>query len=122
MISVSVNFPLEKAVVEFDSAQISVREIVATVQRIGYGASVRTETVEYEDREQISREVEIRKQRNNLIIAAVLGIPVAIGNMGMMFPSLLGFIPSFLFDPVVLFILSTLILIFPGRQFFVGTF
>src|SRR5690606_9882855 len=32
------------------------------------------------------------------------------------------FIPSFLFDPVVLFILSTLILIFPGRQFFVGTF
>ena len=122
VISVSVNFPLEKAVVEFDSAQISVREIVATVQRIGYGASVRTETVEYEDREQISREVEIRKQRNNLIIAAVLGIPVAIGNMGMMFPSLLGFIPSFLFDPVVLFILSTLILIFPGRQFFVGTF
>ncbi|AKB12718.1 Cu+-exporting ATPase [Methanosarcina thermophila] len=122
VISASVNFPLEKAVVEFDSAQISVREIIAAVRRIGYGASVRTEAVEYEDREQISREAEIQKQKNNLIIAAVLGIPVAIGNMGMLFPSLMGFIPSFLFDPVVLFILSTLILIFPGRQFFVGTF
>jgi Cu+-exporting ATPase len=122
VISASVNFPLEKAVVEFDSAQISVREIVATVQRIGYGASVRTETVEYEDREQMSREAEIRKQRNNLIIAAVLGIPVAIGNMGMLFPFLSAVTPHFLTDPIVLFVLSTLILIFPGRQFFVGTF
>ncbi|RXA17806.1 heavy metal translocating P-type ATPase [Methanosarcina sp. MSH10X1] len=122
VISASVNFPLEKAVVEFDSSRISVREIIAAVQGIGYGASVRTESVEYEDREQMFREAEVRRQRNNLIIAAVLGIPVAIGNMGMMFPSLSGLIPSFFFDPIVLFILSTLILIFPGRQFFVGTF
>ncbi|MGB9940147.1 heavy metal translocating P-type ATPase [Methanosarcina sp.] len=122
VISASVNFPLEKAVVEFDSARISVREIIAAVRGIGYGASVRAETVDYEDREQISREAEIRRQRNNLITAAVLGIPVAIGNMGMMFPFLSEFIPSFFFDPIVLFILSTLILIFPGRQFFVGTF
>jgi P-type Cu+ transporter len=121
VISASVNFPLEKAVVEFDSARISVREIIAAVQGIGYGASVRAETVEYEDREQMTRDAEIRRQRNNLIIAAVLGIPVAVGNMGMMFPFLSEFIPSFFFDPIVLFILSTLILIFPGRQFFVGT-
>ena len=122
VISASVNFPLEKAVVEFDSSRISVREIIAAVKRIGYGASVRAETVEYEDREQISREAEIRRQRNNLIIAVVLGIPVSLGNMGMIFPLLSAFTPHFLSDPVVLFILSTLILIFPGRQFFVGTF
>ena len=121
VISVSVNFPLEKAVVEFDSSRISVREIVAAVQGIGYGASVKTETVEYEDREQMSRDAEIRRQRNNLIIALVLGIPVSLGNMSMIFP-FLSFVPSFLSDPVVLFILSTLILLFPGRQFFVGTF
>ena len=121
VISVSVNFPLEKAVVEFDSSRISVREIIAVVQRIGYGASVKAETIEYEDREQMSRDAEIRRQRNNLIIAVVLGIPVSLGNMSMIFP-FLSFVPSFLSDPVVLFILSTLILLFPGRQFFVGTF
>jgi Cu+-exporting ATPase len=38
VISASVNFPLEKAFVEFDSSQISVREIIAAVQGIGYGA------------------------------------------------------------------------------------
>lgn len=122
VISASVNFPLEKAVVEFDSARISVREIVSTVQGIGYRASVKTEAVEYEDREQMSRDTEIRRQRNNLIIAFVLGIPVAFGNMSMAFPFLMTFTPHFLTDPIVLFILSTLILLFPGRQFFVGTF
>lgn len=121
VISASVNFPLEKAVVEFDSARISVREIIAAVQGIGYGASVKTEAVEYEDREQMSREAEIRRQRNNLIIALVLGIPVSLGNMSMAFPFLMTITPHFLTDPIILFILSTLILLFPGRQFFVGT-
>lgn len=77
--------------------------------------------MEYEDRKQISQDAEIRRQRNNLIIALVLGIPASLGNMSMTF-SFLSFVPSFLSDPVVLFILSSLILLFPGRQFFVGTF
>ncbi|WP_410509182.1 heavy metal translocating P-type ATPase [Methanosarcina hadiensis] len=122
VISASVNLPLEKAVVEFNSALISVRGIIAAIQGIGYGASVQAETVEYEDRERISRDAEIRRQRNNLIIAFLLGIPVAVGNMSMMFPSLMMYVPSILMDPVVLFILTSLILLFPGRQFFVGTF
>jgi Cu+-exporting ATPase len=121
IISASVNFPLEKASVEFDSSQVSVREIIAAVQGIGYGASVQAETVEYEDREQTSRDSEIRRQRNNLIIALVLGIPVSLGNMSMMFPSL-SFVPDILTNHIVLFIMSTLILLFPGRQFFIGTF
>ncbi|KKG12636.1 haloacid dehalogenase [Methanosarcina sp. 2.H.T.1A.6] len=121
VISVSVNFPLEKAVVEFNSSLISVREIIAAVQGIGYGASVPAETVEYEDREQMSRDAEIRRQRNNLIVALLLGIPISLGNMSMMFP-FLSFVPSIFSNHIVLFIMSTLVLLFPGRQFFVGTF
>lgn len=121
VISASVNLPLEKAIVEFDSSRVSVREIIAAIQKIGYGASVRAENVEYEDREQMSRGAEIRRQRNNLILAFVLGIPVALGNMSMVFPFLAAVTPHFLTNPIVLFVLSTLILFFPGRQFFVGT-
>jgi Cu+-exporting ATPase len=120
VISASVNFPLEQAVVEFDSSRISVREIIAAVKGIGYGAAVRAENVEYEDREQMSRESEIRRQRNNLILALILGIPVGLGNMSMMLP-FLSFVPMFFSNHIVLFVLSTLILLFPGRQFFVGT-
>jgi Cu+-exporting ATPase len=121
VISASVNFPLEKAIVEFDSSRVSVREIIAAVQGIGYGASVKTEAVEYEDKEQMSRDTEIRRQRNNLIIALILGIPIGLGNMSMMFP-FLSFVPDILSNHIVLFILSTLVLLIPGRQFFVGTF
>lgn len=120
VISASVNLPLEKGVVEFDSTRISVREIIAAIQGIGYGASVQAENVEYEDREQISRDAEIRRQRNNLIIALLLGIPVSLGNMSMMFP-FLSFVPDIFANHIVLFVMSTLILLFPGRQFFVGT-
>ncbi|MDI9394973.1 MAG: heavy metal translocating P-type ATPase [Euryarchaeota archaeon] len=120
IISASVNFPLEKAVLEFDSARVSLREIIAAVQGIGYGASVQTEAVEHEDREQMSRDAEIRRQRNNLFLALLLGIPVSLGNMSMMF-SFLSFVPAIFSDPIVLFIMSSLILLFPGRQFFVGT-
>jgi len=120
VISASVNFPLEKAFVDFDSGRVSVREIIAAVQGIGYGASVQAENVEYEDREQMSREAEIRRQRNNLIIALLLGIPVSLGNMSMMFP-FLSFVPDIFTSHIVLFIMSSLILLLPGRQFFVGT-
>jgi len=120
VISASVNFPLEKAFVDFDSGRVSVREIIAAVQGIGYGASVQAENVEYEDREQMSGEAEIRRQRNNLIIALLLGIPVSLGNMSMMFP-FLSFVPDIFTSHIVLFIMSSLILLLPGRQFFVGT-
>ncbi|MCQ1536725.1 heavy metal translocating P-type ATPase [Methanosarcina sp. KYL-1] len=121
VISASVNFPLGKAVVEFDSSRVSVREMIAAIEGIGYGASVHAETVEYEDRERQFREAEIRKQKNNLIIALALGIPIFFGNMRMMFP-FFSFVPAFLSNPVLLFILATLVLLFPGRQFFVGTY
>ncbi|MDQ1276956.1 MAG: P-type Cu+ transporter, partial [Euryarchaeota archaeon] len=54
------------------------------------------------------------------IIALLLGIPVSLGNMSMMFP-FLSFVPDIFANQIVLFIMSTLILLFPGRQFFVGT-
>ncbi len=121
VISASVNFPLEKAFVEFDSSRVSVREMIAAVESIGYRASVKVETAEYEDREREFREAEIRKQKNNLIFAIALGIPIFFGNMRMMFP-FFSFVPAFLSDPVLLFVLATLVLLFPGRQFFVGTY
>jgi len=121
VISASANFPLEKAVVEFDSSRVSVREMIAAVESIGYRASVKVETAEYEDREREFREAENRKQKNNLLIALALGVPIFFGNMRMMFP-FFSFVPAFLSNPIVLFVLATLVLLFPGRQFFVGTF
>jgi Cu+-exporting ATPase len=119
--SVSVNFPLERAVVKFDSAQVSARKLLSTVEEIGYGASVQAEAMESEDREKQFREAEIQKQKKNLIIALGLGIPIFFGNMRMMFP-FFSFVPAFLSNQFLLFIFASLILLFPGRQFFIGTY
>jgi len=120
--SVAVNFSLAKAHVEYDPTLVSAAEMVSAIEGIGYTASGKVDKKESQDREQKAREDEIKKQRLNLIIAVALGIPISLGDMSGMFPRLLWFVPSFLADNKVLFVLTTIVMIFPGRQFFVGTY
>jgi len=120
--SVAVNFSLAKAHVEYDSTLVSVADMISAIEGIGYTASGKVDKKESQDRERKAREDEIKKQRSNLIIAVVLGIPISLGDMANMFPNLLWFVPSFLANDRVLFVLTTIIMLFPGRQFFVGTY
>lgn len=120
--SVAVNFSLAKASVEYDSALVSVKDIMSAIEGIGYTAARRVDKKESEDRERKAREDEIKKQRTNLIIAVALGIPISFGDMSNAFPTLLWFVPAFLADDRLLFILTTIVMVFPGRQFFVGTY
>jgi Cu+-exporting ATPase len=120
--SVAVNFSLAKAHVGYDSSLISVADMISAIEGIGYTASSKVDKKESQDREQKAREDEIKKQRINLIIAVGLGIPISLGDMSGMFPKLLWFVPSFLADNRVLFVMTTIVMLFPGRQFFVGTY
>jgi Cu+-exporting ATPase len=45
-----------------------------------------------------------------------------LGNMKMMFPGHFGFVPALFSDRNLLFLLATIVMVFPGRQFFVGTY
>ncbi|MFH0903947.1 MAG: copper ion binding protein, partial [Methanobacteriota archaeon] len=120
--SVAVIFSLAKAQVEYDPSLVSVAEMVSAIEGIGYTASRKVDKKESEDRERKAREDEIKKQRINLIIAVALGIPISFGDMANAFPNLLWFVPSFLTDDRLLFVLTTIVMLFPGRQFFVGTY
>ena len=120
--SASVNFPLSKAHVRYNPSLLSIPQMRSAIEDIGYTASVRTDRKGSEDRERKAREDEIRNQRNNLIIAATLGIPITLGGMSSGFPDLLWFVPPMLADGRTLFILTTIVLLLPGRQFFTGTY
>ncbi len=120
--SATVNLTLEKAQVEYDSSQVSPADMISAIEGIGYTASLKADKKDAEDRERQAREEEITNQRNNLIIAVVFGIPITFGSMTGMFPNLLSFVPTFLTDHVVLFALTTIVMLFPGRQFFTGTY
>ncbi|MBU4076003.1 MAG: heavy metal translocating P-type ATPase, partial [Euryarchaeota archaeon] len=66
--SVAVNFSLAKAHVEYDPSLVSVADMIAAIEGIGYTASRKVDKKESEDRERKAREDEIKKQRINLII------------------------------------------------------
>jgi Cu+-exporting ATPase len=120
VISSTVNVSIEKASITYDPSLVSQKDIENAIVGIGYG--VVKDKKESEDRERKAREEEIKKQRINLIIAVVLGIPISLGDMASAFPNFLGFVPSFLTEDKVLFVLTTIVMLFPGRQFFVGTY
>ncbi|WP_242492659.1 heavy metal translocating P-type ATPase [Methanolobus psychrotolerans] len=120
--SASVNITTGKAHVEYNYSLVSVDEMRKAVEGIGYSASLPADRKDAEDRERKEREQEIRQQRNNLLISVAVLIPIMLGNMRMMFPGPFGFVPTLFSDRNLLFLLATIVMVFPGRQFFVGTY
>ncbi len=80
----AVNLATERASVHYDPEQVSLDALLSAVSNAGYGASVVAEPAEVfstADEDAQRREREIGKLRRDLIGAAVLTVPVAIGNM-----------------------------------------
>ncbi|MCX9025791.1 MAG: heavy metal translocating P-type ATPase [Candidatus Methanoperedens sp.] len=119
IISADVSFPLERARIAYDPEHISVSDMIKTIESVGYTASEKLEKSDA-DREQRAREEEIKKQRINLIIAVLLAVPISLGDMGRNMGW--AFVPGILKNDYVLFILATIVMLFPGRQFFEGTY
>ncbi|MDO8725768.1 MAG: heavy metal translocating P-type ATPase [Candidatus Methanoperedens sp.] len=117
--SANVSFPLEQAKITYDPEIVSIPEIKKTIENVGYTASEKVDKTEV-DREQRARESEIKRQKINLIIAGALAVPISLGDMGRN----LGwaFVPDVLKNDYLLFILATIVMLFPGRQFFEGTY
>ncbi|MDW7776709.1 MAG: heavy metal translocating P-type ATPase [Methanosarcinales archaeon] len=123
VMKVSVNLTTEKGYVEYDSAKVSIKDIIKAVTDIGYGADEQ-KGVDL-DREREAREKEILYQKRNLILALILSVPVSIGEMGMNFAPLVNALPgimAFLGNDYFQFIFATLVIMFPGRQFFTGAY
>lgn len=117
--SANVSFPLEQAKIAYDPEIVSISEIKKAIENVGYTASEKVDKTEA-DREQRARESEIKRQKINLIIAVALAVPISLGDMGRN----LGwaFVPDVLKNDYLLFILATIVMLFPGRQFFEGTY
>ncbi len=119
IISADVSFPLERARITYDPELISVSDIKKIIESVGYTASEKLEKSDA-DREQRAREEERKRQRFNLIIAVLLAVPISLGDMGRNMEW--AFVPDILKNDYVLFILATIVMLFPGRQFFEGTY
>ncbi len=115
---IAVSLNTESAMVEYAPDITSLSEIIKTIESIGYGASEKNADRETYDKEQEARRRDIRRQRINLIVAGTLGMLVMIG---MLQPYFFKFLPEWVNNKVLLFFLTTPIVIGPGRQFFINS-
>jgi len=77
----SVNFASERAAIDFIPDVVSVDDIVAAIEKAGYGAILPEESADGQDAEQIARQAEIHNQTRKLIVGAIFALPLFVLSM-----------------------------------------
>lgn len=114
----NVNLALEKATIEYNPSAITIADIISKVEKLGYGAHQKQEEQEQVD----YREKHIKDQQRKFILAAILSIPLLWTMVGhFSFTSFL-YVPEFLMNPWVQWILATPVQFIIGSQFYVGAY
>ncbi len=104
----AVSFSNYSAVVKYDENKIKVQQILAAIKELGYTAKEDKKSI-FENREYFN----YKKQRNNLIFSVLLSVPTVIISM---------FNMEIPYKNLILFVLTSLVMFFPGRQFFTGSY
>ncbi|MCL5998033.1 MAG: HAD-IC family P-type ATPase [Chloroflexi bacterium] len=123
VLNATVNLGMGTARVQYVHDLVTVSQMKRAVHEAGYEATERGTgtSADAVDRERQAREEEIRRQGRNLIIAAAVGLVVMIGTFYDMLGPLKAIIPEFLSYKWVIGLLTTPIVLGPGRQFFVNS-
>ena len=78
----SVNFASERATVEYIPSLTNLEEMIAAIERAGYGAVRPEETLDGEDAEAKARRIEIEDQTRKFLAGIVFTIPLFVLSMG----------------------------------------
>jgi len=77
----SVNFASERVVVDYVPGATSVDEIIASIEKAGYGVIPPEEGLDAEDTERAARDAEIRDQTRKFLVGVVFALPLFIISM-----------------------------------------
>lgn len=114
----TVNLALEKATVEFNPSELTVSDIIARVEKLGYGAHMKENEQEALD----YREAEIKKQRNKFIVSAIFAFPLLWTMVGHFSFTSFIYMPDFLMNPWVQMALATPVQFIIGWQFYTSAY
>ena len=112
----SVNLAIEKARVEYIPSEISLGEIVQTIEGSGYTVIQVPQEQELEDVEDILRKGENKKLKTKFFVGLFLGLIIFLGSMPHWFP----WIPKILNNFFVLWAVTTPVQFWIGWQFYKG--
>lgn len=114
----NVNLALEKATIEFNPSAVTIADIIAKVEKLGFGAHQQQDEKEPVDH----REQAIKKQQNKFIFSAILSLPLLWTMVGhFSFTSFL-YVPELLMNPWVQMVLATPVQFIIGKQFYVSAY
>lgn len=116
-----VHLGLGTARVTYIPGVVTTGAMKQAVQTVGYEAQERSAGADALDSERQVREAEIRRQGHNLLIAGTIGLVVMIGTFYDMLGPLKAFVPEWLSYKWVIGLLTTPIVLGPGRQFFTNS-
>jgi Cu+-exporting ATPase len=111
-----VNLATEKAKIEYLPSETSLEEIKKAVESSGHKVLEFAPSEEVEDPERLIREKEYKKLKIKFIAGLVLGLLIFLGSSRHWFP----WIPSFLGNFYVLWVLATPVQFWIGWQFYKG--
>ncbi|MBU4317482.1 MAG: heavy metal translocating P-type ATPase [Proteobacteria bacterium] len=81
VIKASVNFASERATIDYLMEVVSIDDIVASIERAGYGAIIPEENQETEDVEQSARQAEIKNQTKKFVVGVIFALPLFVLSM-----------------------------------------
>src|SRR5512134_421508 len=116
--SVVVNPATDTVTVEFLESLLSAGAIKKIIRGLGYEVHDKGAGEDAMDRERQLRQAEVRRQLINMLIAWPVGALVMLGTFSDYEP-LKGLLPAFMAEKWFLFLLTTPLVLGPGRQFFV---
>jgi Cu+-exporting ATPase len=114
---------LNTAKVDYVPTLVTVAQMKAAIRDVGYEAAEKVESVSAMDREREARQKEIRRQGLYLAFATPVALIITIGTFrAMLPPALMPFVPELFAQKWFLGLLTTPIVLGPGRQFFTNSF
>lgn len=114
----TVNFALETAHVEYNAAQVTVADMTNKVEKLGYKAIRKEEEAAAGGH----KEKEIRSKKLQLLVSAVLSLPLLWAMVSHFTFTSWIYLPEFLMNPWVQLALATPVQFIIGRQFYVGAY
>lgn len=114
----TVNFALETAHVEYNAEQVSIADMTKKVDQLGYKAIRKEEEAAAGGYKQ----KEIRHKKLQLVVSAVLSLPLLWAMVSHFSFTSWIYLPEFLMNPWVQLVLATPVQFIIGRQFYVGAY
>nr|WP_227522054.1 heavy metal translocating P-type ATPase [Bacillus solitudinis] len=118
IVTANVNLAVESASIQYNPSEVTVKEIITQIEKLGYSATVEKELEQNRDR----RLQEIEEQKGKFLFSLILSIPLLWAMVSHFEFTSFIYLPDMFMNPWVQMALATPVQFIIGKQFYVGAY